>query len=127
MDGVTPEVKQMLQLTKNNAEWFAWGGSHLNWEKILNFNPATGKPFTAENDTENYLSWTEALYPYGKGELNLTAPFCAKKIPSWPHKALVIDRNNFTVYDETVLASSASGNKIMRYTENVTWKITFVV
>ena len=66
MDGVTPEVKQMLQLTKNNAEWFAWGGSHLNWEKILNFNPSTGKPFTAENGKENYLSCAEALYPYGR-------------------------------------------------------------
>ena len=48
------------------VEWCAWGVNHLNWEKILNFNPATGKPFTAENGTENYLSCTEALYPYGR-------------------------------------------------------------
>ena len=49
LEGVTPEIKQMLQLTKENAEWFAWGGNHLNLEKIFNVNPATGKPFTPQN------------------------------------------------------------------------------
>ena len=65
-DGVTPEIKYMLQLTKDNAEWFAWGGNHLNWEKILNFNPATGKPFDTERVQENRFSCTENLSPYGR-------------------------------------------------------------
>ena len=45
-EGMTPAIKQMLQLAQNNQDWIAWGGNYLNLEKILNFNPATGKPFT---------------------------------------------------------------------------------
>ena len=63
---IFPKGPGKIYFYRYQVEWFAWGGSHLNWKKILNFNPAAGKPFTAENGTENYLSCTETIYPYGR-------------------------------------------------------------